>query len=261
MPELPDVEIFKKYVDSTSLHKKVNQVEVKDSSVLKVASQTLKNNLEARTFEKAERRGKHLFVSTNDQKWLALHFGMTGSLYYSETKNDFPAHTLVLFHFDSGGHLAYGCQRKLGAIDVAESPDQFCEEHDIGEDALEVGRDTFRQLLGKEQRMIKSVLMDQSVIAGLGNIYSDEVLYQTKIHPKTKTSNLSDEQIKNLYQNIQRILKTSVNNQADPEKLPTHYLITHRKEGAECPECGSPIKRIKISGRGSYFCPNCQKKG
>ncbi len=259
MPELPDVEILKQYADNTSLHKKINQIEVKDDAVLNVSGQTLRKYLKSQTFEETKRRGKHLFISTDAEKWLMLHFGMTGNLGYSENENELPDHTRVLFRFQNGGYLAYISQRKLGAIDLAENPDKFCQEHDIGTDGLEITREEFREIIDNKRSMIKSALMDQSAIAGLGNVYSDEILYQCKIHPKIKAGKLSEDQINRLYRTMQRILQTSINNGADPQKMPKRYLITHRQEGTDCPDCDGSVERIKVSGRGCYICPECQK--
>lgn len=260
MPELPDVEVFKQDVNSTSLRKKVRQVDVKDDAVLNVSAQTFRQQIESRSFEETQRTGKHLFLSTDSGIWLMLHFGMTGNVQYIKDGKDVPEHARVLFHFSGDEYLSYTSQRKLGSISVIENPSQFREEHKLGEDALEVSRDKFRQLLNKKKSMIKTALMDQSTIAGIGNVYSDEILYQCKIHPETKTNELSDDQIKELHRRMRRILKTSISNQADPAKMPRHYLISHRKKGADCPDCKGKVKHIKVSGRECYICPRCQSK-
>lgn len=101
--------------------------------------------------------------------------------------------------------------------------------------------------------------MDQNMIAGIGNVYSDEILYQCKIHPETKTTELDEDQIKDLYNSMHRIFKTSINNNADPDEMPDRYLISHRSEEEDCPECGGKVKRIEVSGRGCFICPNCQE--
>jgi formamidopyrimidine-DNA glycosylase len=259
MPELPDVEIFKQYADATSLHKIIDEIEINDDSVLEISGPTLQKHLKSHPFEKTERRGKHLFLSAGSQKWLMMHFGMTGGLKYSEQENAVPGHSRLLFHFSNGGYLAYISQRKLGKIDLTESPDKFCEEHQLGTDALEMSLNSFQELLNNKNGMIKTALMDQKMIAGLGNVYSDEILYQCKIHPKTKAKQLDEEQISQLHSTMQRILKTSIRNGADPGKMPDHYLITHREEDADCPDCGGSVHRIKVAGRGCYICPDCQQ--
>lgn len=258
MPELPDIETYKRYVDSTSLYQQIAQVIVKDDSTLEVSPQTLRKHVKSKSFEETERIGKHLFLSVADE-WLMMHFGMTGTLQYGNDEESTADHTHVLFRFNNGAHLAYNCQRKLGAIDLTESPDKFADEHNLGPDALDIELDDFRKILENKRGMIKSALMDQSAIAGVGNVWSDEVLYQTKIHPEKKITDLTDKQIKKLHQNMRRIFKTSIKNQAKVKSLPDHYLVGHREDGADCPDCGGQIKRIEISGRGCYICPECQK--
>lgn len=258
MPELPDVETFKRYVDSTSLHKMVNRVEVKDKQVLDVSAQTLRRRIENKQFQEAQRVGKYLFIDADSDTWLVLHFGMTGNVKYQH-EEDYPRHSRIVFHFDGNGYLAYICQRKFGSVDVADDLSKFKNGRNLGEDALEVDWETFRSLLNKKRSMVKSALMDQKTIAGIGNVYSDEILYQCKIHPETKTGDLDEDQIRDLYNTMRRIFRTSINNNADPDEMPNRYLISHRSEGEECPDCGGEIKRIKVSGRGCYICPGCQK--
>lgn len=259
MPELPDVEALKQYADSTSMNKEIERVEVKDEKVLHVSARTLQRRLKSTGFGKTKRLGKHLFLSAGDDNWLMLHFGMTGGLVHAGEGGELPRYSRVLFHFKEDGYLSYTSQRKLGAVGVTDNPSSFKEERNLGDDALEIGREQFRELIGERNSMIKTALMDQERLAGLGNVYSDEILYQTKIHPETKTGDLSKDKIDELHRNMRRILQTSINNNADPQKMPGHYLISHREEGAECPDCTGNIKRIKVSGRGCYICPDCQQ--
>lgn len=259
MPELPDVEVMKRYIDSTALHSKVEHVTVTDDKVLEVSPSTLRRHIESKPLEETERRGKHLFLSTGGGQWLMLHFGMTGDVDYSGD-NETPEHALVQFHFNNNGTLSYLCRRKLGTVDITDGPDAFSEEHDVGKDALDIGREHFRLLLEEKSGMIKTALMDQSAIAGIGNVYSDEILYQCHLHPETKVSDLNEDRLDELHRSMQRILKTAINNGAEPGQMPDHYLIGHRDKEADCPDCGGGVKRIEVSGRGCYLCPNCQQK-
>jgi formamidopyrimidine-DNA glycosylase len=102
--------------------------------------------------------------------------------------------------------------------------------------------------------------MNQKRIAGIGNIYSDEILYNAKIYPGSKCSELSDKEIARLYSNMRKVLKRAIQDKADPEKMPRTYLIGHRKDNTECPRCGGRIKKTSFSGRGAYFCGKCQAK-
>ncbi len=259
MPELPDVERMKQHIDETSLNKNIERVEVKDKGVLDNSPQTLRRHVEGHSFDNTKRIGKNLFVDIESDQWLWMHFGMTGDLKYFSNGNEMPKYSRAIFHFDNNGALAYVSRRKLGSIRVVEDLQKFIDEKGLGEDAMSMSKDDFFNILRNKHSMIKSALMDQKIVAGIGNVYADEILYQCKIHPKTKTDALSDDQLKDLYTKMRRIFKTAVNNNADAQSMPSHYLITHRRKGEECPDCSGEIERIKVGGRSTYFCPDCQK--
>lgn len=260
MPELPDVEVLKQYVDSTSLHKKVVDVEVKNERILDIRSQVFKEQIRNRRFEDTGRTGKYLFLSLDSGEWVVMHFGMTGGLTFGKKEEADQKHSRILFQFEGDDYLSCNSQRKLGSVTLADHPSDFKKDHNLGVDALEVTSGEFRKLVQSKRGRIKSALMDQKMITGIGNVYSDEILYQCKIHPETKTGHLSDEQIKELHRSMRRIFKTSVNNGADAGNMPKHYLISHREDGAECPDCSGKVQRIKIGGRGCFICPECQQK-
>jgi formamidopyrimidine-DNA glycosylase len=184
---------------------------------------------------------------------------MTGNLKYFEDKKDDPKHDRMLVTFSSG-HLAYDCQRMLGKISLAKKPEDFVEKKGLGPDALEVGFEGFKQALNGRSAKAKSLLLNQSVIAGIGNIYGDEILFQSGVHPEKHVDELSEGKIKEIYNNMRRILKTAIRNRADPKKFPEGYIISQRKKGGKCPKGDSKLKTVKISGRTSYYCPNHQKK-
>jgi formamidopyrimidine-DNA glycosylase len=262
MPELPDVETFKGYLDATSLHRRIEKVEIDRDDILgDVSARSLQRRLKGRSLESTRRHGKYLFAKVSDDGWLVLHFGMTGYPTYSETEEP-PAHTRVLFKFDGGGHLAYVCMRMLGRVDWTKDADRFIEQHKLGIDAQseDFDFDRFQQLLETKRGSIKSALMDQQTIAGLGNIYVDEILFQARVHPKTSVSDLDDSQLKTIFQQISRVLKTAIRAQASREKMPKSFLLSQRgEEHAKCPRCGELLESIKVSGRTSYFCPMCQQ--
>ncbi len=258
MPELPDVERMKQHLDETSLHKEVKRVEVKDKAVLDNSPQTLRRHVKNHSFDKTKRVGKNLFVDIESDRWLWMHFGMTGDLKYFTNGNEPPKYTRAVFHFHDKGALAYISRRKFGSIQVIETPKKFIDKKGWGEDAMNMSKEDFVEILRNKRSMIKSALMDQKVIAGIGNVYADEMLYQSRIHPKTKTNELSNDQLKDLYSKMKRIFRTANNNNADAKEMPKRYLITHRKEGEECPDCSGEIERIKVGGRSTYFCPECQ---
>lgn len=262
MPELPDVENFKIYLDATSLHQPIEKVEIDRNEILgEVSGRALQQRLKGKCFESIRRHGKYLFAHLSDDGWLVLHFGMTGYLKYSETKEP-PEHTRVLFKFQGQGQLAYVCMRMLGRVDWTADVDEFINRHDLGIDAQSDALDlnTFFKLMESKRGKIKSALMDQETIAGLGNVYVDEILFQAKVHPEASVNELNDAQLKILYEQMNIVLKTAIQAQADPENMPKSFLIRHRGEKeARCPNCSECLSKIKVSGRTTYFCPNCQQ--
>lgn len=262
MPELPDVEVFKRYLNATGLHQKIDQVELRDKKVLgKASAGNISNTLKGRQFESTRRHGKHLFVELSDDGWLVLHFGMTGFLQYFKGEEEDPRYHMLVISFDNGYHLAYCSRRKLGTIDLTDNPDTFIDQERLGPDALELNFDRFEQLLKGRRGSIKSLLMNQQAMAGLGNIYSDEILFQAGIHPKTAVDTLTDELRQQLFDKMREVLDTAIDCKADPENLPPGYLLPRRHEGEPCPHCDRPIEQIKVSGRTAYYCPGKQPQG
>ncbi|MGD8404272.1 MAG: DNA-formamidopyrimidine glycosylase family protein [Anaerolineales bacterium] len=261
MPELPDVEIRKRYIDSTCLHQKIASVEVNDPIVLDgLTPQSLGRALADQSFESTQRHGKYLFVELNDHKWMSMHFGMTGDLKYFKKTDEKPDYEQVLFHFKNGYQLAYVMPRKLGEIRLIDSVDTFLDEKELGPDALDLDFDKFYDLLADRRGMIKSTLMNQEVLAGLGNVYSDEILFQARIYPRAQISDLNRKQLRAVNDAMQEVLKTVIEQGANPGDFPPSYLTPHRSEGESCPRCGGEIQKIEVSGRSGFYCPHCQSK-
>lgn len=259
MPELPDVKIFKRYFDSTSLKQKINNVSVNNAKVLKgVSAAKLNEILSGRSFRKTYRHGKNLFAELKNDLHLHLHFGMTGSLEYYKDRSE-TKHQRVVFDFTKDRHLAFVCPRMFGKLEIVESVEDYISANKLGPDAERVEYSQFRDLILNSRSAIKSALMNQSLIAGIGNIYSDEILFQAKINPKADCSSLGENAVKRLYRNMSKVFDKAVEKKADPRKLPNSYLLRHRGKGEECPKCGGEVKFIKFSGRGAYYCPACQK--
>jgi formamidopyrimidine-DNA glycosylase len=259
MPELPDVETFKRYMDSTSLHQAIERVQVKSRKILgNVSARKLQADLRGHEFESSRRHGKYLLVHVDDKAWLTIHFGMTGRLKYFRDAQEEPAHARLIIRFDNGFHLAYDCQRQLGKVDLAKDAESFIQEKKLGPDALDLNVNAFIERLGRARGSIKAALMNQKIIAGIGNIYSDEILFQAGVHPKTKVGDVGEDTLKRMFRAMKRVLKITIDRQADPERLPDSYLIPHRGRDKSCPHCSNDLERMKISGRTAYYCPKCQ---
>ena len=265
MPELPDVELYKRYLDQHALRQTIERVAVNDARILgELPASAFVARLSGNRFEATRRHGKHLLVRLRRDGWLTLHFGMTGSLVWFRDAADDPSYDRVRFDFKSGGHLAYVNRRMLGRVGLAADADEFVHAEQLGPDALDPTLDlaAFAQAIEGRRRDVKSVLMDQTVIAGIGNIYADEILFQARLHPQTPVTSLTDQQRAGLFRQIKQVLQTAIECGAGAEqfleRLPDDYLLPHRTKDGKCPRCGGPIATLKTSGRTSYYCPRCQ---
>lgn len=262
MPELPDVQVFKEYLDATSLHQRVGHVYVSADGLLEdVSASTLRRHLEGRELESTRRHGKHLFVDADGGGWLRLHFGMTGRPGYwkdGSTEGDDPEHTRLRLDFRGGGHLAYVNVRKLGQIGLVEDPDAWIQEEGLGPDALDpaLDADALAGILEGRSGAIKSTLMNQSYLAGIGNIYADEILFQAGVHPETPAGELDRDQVEELLRQMRRVLKAAVD--ARVEDFPDWFLLPHRDGDHRCPKCGDELEKTQVSGRTTWFCPRRQ---
>lgn len=262
MPELPDVEIFRKYLERSALHQPVKKVEVSAPEILEgISQERLQSQVEGHRFESTVRHGKYLLVSLSDNGWIVFHFGMTGYLDYFRDADQAPKHTRALFSFDNGYHLAFVLQRKLGRIALAKDKDSFQKEQGLGPDALEesFNLEAFKEAVKGTKSSLKPALMNQERIAGIGNIYSDEILFQARLSPMAKTYRLSEQELEKLFRAMKEVLQTAIDSQVDPQKIPGHYLLPHREKGGNCPVCGGKLKTGKVSGRTAYYCPKCQR--
>jgi formamidopyrimidine-DNA glycosylase len=262
MPELPDVETFRRYLNSTAVHKKIEKVHVKDERILEETSaQSLGKLLHGRQLEETSRHGKFLFVKVGTKGWLILHFGMTGQLKYQKENKDEVRYARFILDFENEYQLIYCCKRMLGKVGFTEDWREYVEKLGLGPDALGENMDfeRFSEIIGKSQTKLKSVLMDQSSIAGIGNVYSDEILFQSGIHPGKKASKLDKTSRKKLFKKMHEVLQAAIDFQVDEDRIPEHFLLAHRDTDQRCPRCDGKIRKETISGRSSYFCPKCQK--
>ena len=261
MPELPEVETFKRSLDSTSLRQRITNVEVGDAYVLKrVSARELARRLKGRRFENSYRHGKHLFVRASDKLWLRLHFGMTGSLEYLK-HDDVPSKTArVIFRFANNCRLAFDDQRKFGEIELIKDLDEFLQTRGLGPDARQISFSQFKAILGKHRSAVKAILLNQRLIAGIGNLYADEILFRTRIHPATLAARLSDKDLRRLLRATRCVLEKAIALKTDFNRLPTSWLLTHRGKHGKCPRCGRALKSATIGGRTSWFCAHCQKR-
>jgi formamidopyrimidine-DNA glycosylase len=261
MPELPEVETFKRYLDSTSLHQLITGVEVRDSYVLKrVSARQLAQRLKGRRFESSHRHGKHLFVRAGDELSLRLHFGMTGWLQYLKGDQETPKTARVVFIFANKRRLGFDDQRKFGEIELIEDVDEFLQRRDIGRDALQIGLSEFKRIFRTHRGAVKAILLNQRLIAGIGNLYADEILFLACMHPATEAASLSNKDLKGLFRATRYVLQKAIALKTDFNRLPKSWLLPHRGKRGKCPRCRRELKSATIGGRTAWFCAHCQKR-
>ena len=259
MPELPDVEVFRRYFESTALHQEITEVQLASFRLLRNTSPgELRSRFSGRTFESGRRHGKHLFAVTHSGFSLLLHFGMTGFLSYYKGEED-PDYSQLTLRFQNGYSLAYINKRMLGRIGLVEDIAAYVEEESLGPDALDIDRNQFAGIVRGGRGSIKSTLMNQDRISGLGNVYVDELLYASGIDPRHASGELTDKQIDRIFESMRHVVDQAITAQADPDRMPREFLLPHREEGAPCPACGGRVNKTTISGRSTYFCPSCQE--
>jgi len=265
MPELPDVEVFKRLLARSALRKNIERVVVNDRRILgKLAAQTFIGRLQDASLVAARRYGKHLLASIDRGGWLSLHFGMTGALHFVPKPDEEPPFTRVRLDFADDGSLAYTNKRMIGRVGLIENVDDFIAAEKLGPDALDPRFDlsAFKAAVLGSKRDVKSVLMDQQIIAGIGNIYSDEILFQARINPAARMDMLTPNQLKQLFLTVREVLKMAITHGAGSElfteRMPKGALLPERKKGGHCPRCRSPLKVFKVGGRTAYCCPQCQ---
>ncbi len=260
MPELPEVELVRRDVDASVLGRIIVTVKVLDPGVLEdITADGLRKALTGRALTRTDRHGKQLFFRIGKGRWLTVHLGMTGDLIFLEDGQGPPRFTRVRFDFEDGSSLVYEDMRKFGAIGLTPSKASFLERKRLGPDALVIEREDFVERASRHRRPIKTVLLDQSVLAGVGNLYSDEVLFQCGVHPLALADGLDKDRLSCIHRHLVIVLRWSIDARTDFDQLPEGYLLKARHPSSNCPKGHGPWHTMKVNGRTAYFCPQCQR--
>lgn len=257
MPELPDVEHFRRYLKRYATGKQVRGVEVNDPDVLKnTRPQSLGRALKGRRFTEPERHGKWLLARTGGPS-LLLHFGMTGTLEWTGSPDGPGPYDRVVLHL-SGGDLRYRILRKFGGIWLARTRDREQEiVGPLGPDADVLDREGFEELLAGRRGAVKSTLMNQELLAGIGNELSDEILWTARIHPARRLAEFSRRDRDALFDAMEDVLRRSKRRGCIPRE-DGWFNSVRRRDAAPCPRCGTAVQKGTVGGRTAYFCPSCQ---
>ncbi len=288
MPELPEVETVRTGLSKFLPGKQVKSIKSNWTKSFPNAKSDVQQFLVGAKVTSISRRAKVLLIHLSNQHSLMIHLKMTGQLVYYDAKSRFGAghpndslvgslpdkSTRVIFEFTDRSKLFFNDQRKFGwvrLIPTVELPNiDFFKK--VGPEPLEADftwQAFQKQLLRRPGSNIKSVLLDQTIVAGIGNIYADESLWGAKIHPQVLVKNLTNPQIKKLFEEMQFVLRLAIEkggstdrNYVNAEGKKGSYIDfarVFRRNGQPCPRCGTVIEKIRVAGRGTHVCPKCQK--
>lgn len=278
MPELPEVETIRRDLEREIAGKKIREVEVHGLRSIRRHGTKKKftSALDGRKITSVGRKGKYLMLKLDDGNVLVIHLGMSGQLLRAKTAREkMPKHTHVVIFFTQGGQLRYVDPRTFGELFVAapENIDkEVAELAHLGFDPLEDAMSwaVFGRLLVSKRAKLKSVLMDQKFVAGIGNIYSDEILWGAGLRHDRASDSLTSQEVRRLYRAMVEVLQDAVKYRgssiADEQYVDifgqigsyqTHHNV-YGREGLACSRCRGTIERIKLASRSSYHCPDCQ---
>lgn len=256
MPELPDVEHARGILSRSATGRRIERVVTTDPGILRnTDAENLDRALGGHRFEEPERHGKWLLAWTTGPA-LLIHFGMTGLLVPADGPDGRHRHDRVIIELDRG-ELRYRNMRKLGGVWLAhDRAEAGTILGPLGPDALSLDRRGFRSLLERRRGQVKAALMDQRLLAGIGNLLADEALWRAGVHPARRIEDLGPEERDRLFVATRSVVRTSVERF---DRLPSGWLIHVRgRPDAVCPRCGTPLGRTVVGGRTTYFCPRHQ---
>jgi formamidopyrimidine-DNA glycosylase len=267
MPELPEIETIKRYLEKDLIGRKIKDVRILNKKSFIGDKKKILNS----KILKIERRGKMLVFRLNNGLNLIFHLKLTGQLIFLNPAPESmlgKKYTRVIFILDKG-FLIFNDARKFGWVRVLDDKSLNNELSKIGKEPFDLNFKYLKEIFSKTKRPIKIVLMDQEKIAGLGNIYANESLFLSKIHPLKPANKLKDSEIKNLLSSIKKVIKKAIKLQGTsfrfyvkPDENKGGYqeeFLVYQRKNEKCLKCKSKIKYIKIGGRGSFYCSNCQK--
>lgn len=267
MPELPEIEVLSGKLKSLLKGRKIVGVKIYDSSKL---TESRLRSIVGEVVLDVGRRGKHLYVELSSGDKLVFHLRLNGKLVYGSDSGELKKPWVEL-KFDTGKSLFFGDPRRMATLEVVKDLREIKAIAGMGPEPLsdQFTLSFLESKLAKSSKSIKSLLMDQSFIAGIGNIYADEILFRAGIHPERKAKTLSLSEIEKLYISIREVLKEALEHKGvgeytslsiDDKEIGNFeaFLKVHGREGESCPRCKEKIVRIEVGGRGTYFCPKCQ---
>jgi formamidopyrimidine-DNA glycosylase len=275
MPELPEVETVRRTLQQALAGRQIVEVArvAWPRTIAEPAPEIFCELLRERTIRSVDRRAKYLIIHLDHDEALVVHLRMTGRLTVADVEAEPDNHTHVVLRLDAGQQLFFRDTRKFGRIWLLDQPGLAALNQKLGPEPLDdaLTAEEFRTLLRKRRGRLKSLLLDQTLIAGLGNIYVDEALWLAQLHPLQTVAEISDDQIDRLYSAIRQVLTSSIERRgttfADYRDAwgakggNQHHLNVYDRKGQPCVRCGTPVERIIVTQRGTHICPHCQPFG
>ena len=272
MPELPEVETIARTLGLQIRGRVVAGIELIHRPLLRKGGRKGLGALCGRCILGVRRRGKMLLIECEGGRTLVFHLKMTGQFLLAASGAPRERHTRLVMRFEDGANeLRFRDVRKFGFLLCLDGdPERSCGELAcLGPEPLEVGLPEFTAILKPRKGRIKSLLLDQTKIAGIGNIYADEMLFDARIHPETPAASISKPAVARLHDAMRRILAQAIEangstlqDYRDAEGNAGSFQFQHKvygREGEPCAACGSPVRMKRIGGRSSHFCPRCQR--
>src|SRR3989344_46553 len=273
MPELPEVETIKRDLNKELKGRKILKLKFYDwAKMLKPDPKSVAEAIEGKKIKNFDRRAKLLLVHLDDHgTTIAIHLKLSGQFLLKKPADPPDRFTHIVIELDKGEELRFNDLRKFGFMKVVRDKGELEKLlSEFGPEPLtpEFTLETFKKIVTKSSVKIKTVIMDQGKISGVGNIYADEALWYAKIHPERRADKLSDKELKDLYDAILFVIKegiddrgTSVDQYLDIYSKPGKHaknLKVFRLNKEPCPRCGREIRKIRVNGRGTHYCPKCQ---
>lgn len=275
MPELPEVETIARSLGPRLRGRAIAAIELLHRPLLRRGGREGLEAVRGRRVLGVRRRGKMLLVECQGGRTLAFHLKMTGQFLFAKEGEPRDKHTRLVLRFEDGrDELRFRDVRKFGFLLCLEGPpESACGElATLGPEPLEVGLPEFAAILGARKSRIKALLLDQTRIAGIGNIYADEMLFAARVHPETPASSLRPEAVGRLHAAVREVLGAAVaaggstlsdDGYRDADGNAGGFQLSHKvygRAGEPCAACGAPIRMTRVAGRSSHFCPRCQRK-
>ena len=269
MPELPEVETIVCGLREKLIGRQIRSVRVRTATLLRSPLLSFRKQLTGAIIKKIERKGKFILIGLGNGSTLLIHLKMTGQLLLIPEGRPADKHTHLIFNLQPRDlQLRYRDVRKFGFLGLLTPGQEWSPLADLAPDPFDLTAGDFYERLQQKKRAIKPLLLDQRFISGLGNIYVDESLFRSRIHPLTSSRTLNWDQARGLHRLIRQVLReaikakgTTVSDYRGPEGIVggfQHYLRVYDCTGEPCRFCGTPIHKTRVGGRGTHFCPSCQ---